>query len=296
MTTIAAEEPRCVWDAKRLLGEGVWWSADEQTLYWLDIKDPAIMRCNASGGERRQWRSPQMIGCFSPCANGGYIGGFESGLAKFELGVPGSGFELHSSVQPKEFEPTDRFNDGKCHPDGSFWAGTMDDKETRERGHFYRLSRGYALTEISGPHMVCNGPAFTADGTTAYLTDSAARTIYRLDLTDSGKKSEFLTFTEPDGYPDGMATDRQGNLWIAFWDGWKVMCISAKGERLLEIQLPVARPTSCALGGKDLSTLFITSARIGLTDAELAKQPLAGGLFACEITGTKGWPSPVFSG
>jgi xylono-1,5-lactonase len=39
----------------------------------------------------------------------------------------------------------------------------------------------------------------------------------------------------------------------------------------------------------------VTSARIGLTDAQLAKEPLAGGLFEID-PGTTGLPTQQFAG
>lgn len=296
MNQLSSTAPLCIWDAGRLLGEGAWWSASEQALYWLDIKRPVILRCDANGENRCEWPVPEMIGCFSPRSQGGFIGGFESGLATFDLGPPGSEIELSTVAVPEDFAAHDRFNDGKCAPDGTFWAGTMDNAEQYARGHFYRLGSAGSLTCISGPHMVCNGPAFSPDGAIGYLTDSAERTIYSLDCQSGGAPRPFITFDTQDGYPDGMTTDAAGRLWIAFWDGWKVMCVSPEGERLHEIALPVARPTSCAFGGKDMTTLFITSANIGLSENALAEQPNAGSLFACHIDKAEGWNSPAFGG
>ena len=295
MTKFSIGGPRCVWDAKRLLGEGVWWSVAEQSLYWLDIKRPAVLRYIPGENATHEWPSPEPIGCFAPRKEAGFIGGFRTGLSAFDLGVPGSPFQPVPVAVPAGLGENDRFNDGKCHPDGSFWAGTMDDAEEQKRGYFYRLSQNGNLERLSGPHMVCNGPAFSRDGRFAYLTDSAERTIYRIDASDEAQRAEhFVTFDEHHGYPDGMTTDTEGRLWIAFWDGSKVICLSPQGEPIDEIQLPVSRPTNCAFGGPDLSTLYITSASIGLSEEDLASQPLAGGLFACSIEGCEGWGAPTF--
>jgi sugar lactone lactonase YvrE len=297
MTGLSVAEPCCLWNARRLLGEGAWWSVAEQALYWLDIKRPAVLRYRPDDEARQEWPSPEEIGCFAAREQGGFIGGFRSGLAVFELGPPGAMIDPAEVAVPSAHGGNDRFNDGKCHPDGSFWAGTMDDGESEARGYFYRLSPGRDIECLSGPHMVCNGPAFSRDGRFAYFTDSAERTIYRMDCARDDRPIEsFVTFGEQDGHPDGMTSDCEGRLWIAFWDGWKVMCISPEGERMLEIALPVSRPTSCAFGGGDLSTLYITSASIGLSEDERALQPLAGGLFACAVSGCIGWPAPAFQG
>ena len=84
---------------------------------------------------------------------------------------------------------------------------------------------------------------------------------------------------EGDGSPDGMTVDSDGNLWVAFWDGWCVRKISPDGEILERIPMPVQRPTSCAFGGPDLDLLYVTSARRDLDEEELKMQPCAGGLF-----------------
>ena len=61
------------------------------------------------------------------------------------------------------------------------------------------------------------------------------------------------------------------------------------------VELPVQRPTSCAFGGDGLDTLYVTSASIRLSEADRAKGPLAGGLFAVRV-GVRGLPEPRFAG
>ena len=101
----------------------------------------------------------------------------------------------------------------------------------------------------------------------------------------------FLQLDETDGYPDGVVLDSEGCLWVALWDGWGVRRYAPSGELLLHIPLPCARVTKLAFGGPDLRTAYVTTARTGLDDAALARQPLAGALFAFDAP-VAGLPLP----
>ena len=61
------------------------------------------------------------------------------------------------------------------------------------------------------------------------------------------------------------------------------------------IELPDELPTCAAFGGPGLDVLYVTTSRFNRTEAELADQPLAGGLFALEV-GVKGLPEARFAG
>ena len=105
-----------------------------------------------------------------------------------------------------------------------------------------------------------------------------------------------IEIPEGDGFPDGMTIDEEGMLWVALWDGWRVIQINpANGKIINEIRMPVARPTSCVFGGVNLDELYITSASTRMPAEELAKQPLAGGLFRCS-PGVRGLPMTPFAG
>lgn len=296
MTYLQSRSVSCVWPAHRLLGEGAWWSATEQAVYWVDIKRPAILRYVPETTEKAIWNCPEPIGSCAPRSQGGLVLAMKSGIYTCSLGEPGTPVVRQFLVAPAELGPGDRFNDGKCHPDGTFWAGTMDDDEKATRGWFYRFDGGKLPQVVTGPYLVCNGPAFSADGRIAYFADSARRLIFRADVSVANFGIErFVDFGASDGFPDGMTTDIQGRLWVAMWDGGKVLCLSTRGERLMEIKLPAIRPTSCAFGGKYLRTLYITSASIGLP-AGAAENSCDGSLFAVEIEGAQGWPTAAFRG
>jgi sugar lactone lactonase YvrE len=131
-----------------------------------------------------------------------------------------------------------------------------------------------------------------------YHTDSAPRTIYAFDFSDSGEISNrrvFAQFGEDDGHPDGMTVDSDGNLWVCFWDGWCIRRLAPDGGIAERIAMPVQRPSSCAFGGLHLDRLYVTSAKRGLDEDALLMQPCAGGLFLVE-TGARGVEEVPFAG
>ncbi len=79
------------------------------------------------------------------------------------------------------------------------------------------------------------------------------------------------------------------------WDGWRLVRYAPDGRVDRVLEPPVQKPTSCAFGGPDLATLYITSAVWDLTDEQRRNQPQADGLFAVEV-GVKGLPEPRFRG
>ena len=283
----------CVADVQAVLGEGPVWVAAEQALYWLDIKGLKIFR-RSSGGEIEQWDTPLRVGSIVPRASGGLIAGTEHGIAEIDLETG----RFAILFNPEAQFPANRFNDGKVDRSGNFWTGSMDDREADATGTLYRIDAALDCVAVDAHYKVTNGPAFSPAGDVMYHNDSARQKTYAFDLTPTdevGIRREFLTFGKGDGFPDGMTVDADGCLWIAFWDGWCLRRFSPGGELLETIRLPVARPTSCAFGGRNLDQLFVTSATIGLDERALAVQPNAGGLFIVQ-TGVRGIAERVFAG
>ncbi|MES2136280.1 MAG: SMP-30/gluconolactonase/LRE family protein [Pseudomonadota bacterium] len=284
---------RCIADVHAVLGEGPVWVAREAALYWLDIKGRKIFRLTEQG-ELSQWPTPFRVGSIAPRAGGGFIGGTDQGVAEIDLD---SG-RLEIILTPEAHLPDNRFNDGKLDRSGRFWAGTMDDREQQASGSLYRITPSLDVTLVDQGYKVTNGPAFSPDGSRMYHNDSALQVTYVFDLDaegDAHNRRTFLKFGEGDGHPDGMTVDREGCLWIAFWDGGCVRRFSPKGVLLQTIATPVSRPTSCAFGGPDLDRLYISSASIGLDESALSLQPNAGGLFMV-TPGVQGMADVPFAG
>lgn len=267
----------CIADVQAILGEGPCWVERTQTLYWTDINQPCLFRWNEVGGVARLPMS-EKICSIVPRASGGFIGAGYDGLLGFD-----ADFNVTPIGNPEAHLPGNRFNDGKVDRAGRFWAGTMDHKEAADSGALYRIDSDLSWTEIDIGYRVTNGPAFSVNGRTMYHTDSAVQRVYRFALGADGHATEreiFLQFKHADGYPDGMTVDADDCLWIAFWDGWCIRRFSPEGDLLVEIPVPVAKPTSVAFGGPKLDRVFVSSASRDLTEADLIGQPNAGGLFS----------------
>ncbi len=171
-------------------------------------------------------------------------------------------------------------------------------RKSRTRAPSIASIRTSRVHQVDHGYICANGPTFSPDGAIVYHTDSTLREIYRFDVRPDGSlgdKRVFARFTEEEGYPDGMTTDREGCLWVAHWGGWRITRFRPDGTRDRVVPMPVSQVTSCTFGGDRLDRMFVTSARIGLTDAQLAKEPLAGGLFEID-PGTTGLPTPAIRG
>lgn len=285
---------RCLVEGDAQLGEGPVWVNGEGALYWVDILRPRIFRWTEATGAVDCWTPPFQVASLAPAAGGGFIAGTARGFAHI---APASG-DYRVIGRPSAEPPGNRFNDGKVDRHGRFWTGTMNDAHQAATGVLYRYDHDGRHATVDSGYRVTNGPAFDLSGGRMYHTDSGLQTIFAFDLDENGEatgKRVFAQFGAGQGHPDGMTVDAEDCVWVAFWDGWCVRRFDPDGRQLAEITVPVARPTSCAFGGAAMNTLFVTSARTDLSDADLASQPLAGSLFATVLS-VQGVPELAFAG
>lgn len=277
----------CITPCANMLGEGPFWDGEAGRLYWFDIRAPKLLSYAPGSGDFAEWTLPRRSSAGAPTSDGRLIIACESGIALFDP-LRGA-FDLVSPFAPPAGF---RSNDGKIDLAGRLWWSLMDDHGGKRPG-FVRRFDGADVEMLSGVHIP-NGLASSPDGRTRYVADSKKGVIWAFDL-EGGALGEHRVFaqTEPGASPDGMAIDANGGVWNAHWGAWRVVRYRPDGTIDRTISLPVEQPTSCAFGGPDLRTLYITSARDGLSERALADQPLAGGLFAARVE-TPGLSLPPF--
>ena len=271
-----------------ILGEGPVWCPRQQALYWVDIRCPAIRRFDHVSGRIDTWPMPELVGSFALAEDDRILVALSTELALFERAS--STFE--HVARPPSIGPDQRFNDGKCDRQGRFWVGSMNNVTRAPEGVLYRLDpRGTLVGTLSGIRIP-NSLAWSPDGRTMYFADSLLHTIYAYPFDpatgEQGAKRVFAKTTPP-AIPDGATIDSEGFLWSAEYDGWRLTRYAPDGRMDRIVELPVQRPTSCMFGGPDLDILYVTTATQRLTDAELARQPLAGALLALDV-GVRGLP------
>lgn len=285
-----------LWPAEAELGEGACWSVREQALWWVDILGRRLHRWHAADGARRSWDFDCEISALAECAGApGLVVALRPGLAHFD---PTGRTPLRWLHRPPEEPATNRFNDGRCDAQGRFWAGSMDFDCVAPTGALYMLESGGRCVRHALGFAVTNGPAWSADGRTIWVNDTVRGWVHAWDFDPAtgalANGRPWLRLAQGDGFPDGMSTDAEGRLWLCHWGGG---CVTAHdpgdGRELARVRLPASQITHCAFGGADLKTLFVTSARVGLTPAQLEREPLAGALFAVAMD-APGRPAALF--
>lgn len=289
---------QCVLDAKAKLGECPRWDPVSRRLYWVDIKSCQLHVFDPTTGADDYITFSEEIGCFALRESGGFIAGMRGGFALIDS-LSMDPEAIRYIGDPEADKPDNRFNDGRCDGLGRFWAGTINEKKSASDGMLYKCDLSHQITDMTGGVFTSNGLAFSPDHKILYYSDTPRHVIYAFDFdlpTGSlSNKRLFYKFPEGQGRPDGAAVDSDGNYWTALYDGASIACLSPNGQLLEQIEIPAQHCTMLAFGGPDLKTLYITTARDGLTDSQLQEYPQAGGIFAVDVR-IAGLPEMVFKG
>jgi sugar lactone lactonase YvrE len=275
-----------------ILGESPLWHDEEHALYWIDIRRPALRRLDFPTGAIDIWPMPDLVGSIAFCDDGRLLVALSDRIALFDT----RSREFATLVRPEPRVEGHRFNDGRCDRQGRFWVGTMHNVSRGPEGVLYRIESGKPLEKVRSDICIPNSLAWSPDGRTMFFADSLRYSIFAYEFDgatgEMGNERVFCTTLHP-GFPDGSAVDADGFLWNAEYNASRVVRYAPDGRVDRIIDVPTRRPTCCAFGGPDLGTLYITTCSQQMTPAELAAEPLAGALFACQ-PGVRGIPEPRF--
>jgi len=288
MKVLTAEH---LFHVQNLLGEGPLWHPLQNRLYWVDIHNGDLYQSDERLESFHKTHFNCKISALGFRKKGGFIFATDRGFAFWDEGQADLDYFWNPLPQDRR---NVRLNDGKVDPAGRFWAGSMDTQNAL--GELYRIDLDGSQHTLLHNLGISNGLGWSPDCKTMYTTDSFRFRIYAFDYDlGSGDISNQRVFVklprdETETVPDGLCVDAEGCIWSAHWNGWRVIRYDPKGKPILQVDIPAQRVTSCCFGGKNLSTLYITTAQEGLSNAALEKQPYAGDVFICQ-TNTQGQPA-----
>lgn len=259
------------------LGEGPVWHAGRQELSVVDILDRRIIRIHH---QPDGWSvvgdiaTGSVVGAALPLDSGEFLTLERDGL-----------FLVTENTREKVrdlpvVDPSLRCNDGKLGPDGRVWVGIMDDGARAGAGSLWAIPRSGEAVQLLNGLTIPNGMDWWGDE--FWFVDGPDPVITCYDFTGDTLSPTGATIALS-GIPDGMCIDAAGDIWIALWGEGRIECHSRTGEKKLDISVPAAHSTSMAFCGPELTTLAITSARLGLDDDALAGQPDAGDVFFVDL-------------
>jgi sugar lactone lactonase YvrE len=284
-------------DSRAMIGESPTWFADAESIFWVDIKQPALHRLNPDGSSRC-WELQSEIGAFALLDNAvGAVVALRNGIFRLDFATGAASLLAQAPFDPELF----RFNEGICDARGRFWIGVMFDPLNAShtgRGRkatLHKFTFAHGLVAAADESELHNGFAWNGSNSEFFWSHSKAGHVYRAayDLATGtiGRPEHFVDVAARDVVPDGAAMDEEGCYWCAIHGASAVRRYDSAGHLCAQIALPVSQPTMCAFVGPNLDKMVVTSAREKLSAEQLSREPYAGGMFQLK-PGVRGLPRP----
>ena len=283
-----ADQVKVAFEIKSKLGEGAFWDHHQQKLYWIDIVDKKVFVYDPITKKNKAFDTPSSIGTVVPKNKDEAVIALEDGI--YMLDTHTGKINLLSDVEADM--PFNRFNDGKCDPNGNLWVGSMHWEQSSPKANLYKVTSSGQATKMLDSVTISNGIVWTADKKTMYHIDTPTGHIraFDFDHKKSTISNERIAVVIPEslGFGDGMTIDEEDKLWVALWNGNAVARFDPlTGSLLKKIEVPAHNVTSCSFGGKNFNTLYITTSSLDMNEEESKQFPLAGSLFEVK-PGVKG--------
>lgn len=284
-------EVELTYESKSILGEGAFWDHKNERLYWVDIDGMKVHIYDPKTKENKSFVTPTQVGTVVPKNKTEAVIALADGV--YMLNTDTGAINLLSDVESAM--TYNRFNDGKCDPNGNLWVGSMHFEQSSPIANLYKVDPQGKATKMLDSITISNGIVWTQDKKTMYYIDTPTMHIraFDFDPINSTISNERIAVVVPQslGYPDGMTIDSEDKLWVGLWNGNSVARFDPiSGTLMSKIEVPAHNVTSCSFGGKNFETLYITTASVDMTEEEQKKYPFAGSLFQVNpgVKGVKG--------
>lgn len=292
LTTVTVGEISAMPLGVSLLGESPFWQQESNGwLWWCDIPGRTLHAVQPASQAHAWWEFDVEPCACAPLPGGDIALAMRDGYYRFQPAT-----QSLTQLAPAPYDPAvERFNDGRADSKGRFWVTTIYEPRDAARAALYRFA-GFRMQRMDEGVTVGNGLAFSPDERTLYWSDTTAHTVYACDFEPIGgsvrNRRVLAQFprrepTQPlatyGGRPDGAAVDVEGCYWVAMFEGARLLRLSPEGKVVAEVRLPVQCPTMPCFGGRDLQTLYVTTARHNRPAAELAAQPWAGAVLQMRV-------------
>jgi xylono-1,5-lactonase len=278
------------------LGESIMWHDVLQCLFWIDLLEPALFRADAQGNNLQSWPLNLKAPLGAICATEDpdlLLISHRHGLSLLNI----DNLSLKDFANPENGRDQVSFNDLKIDRWQRCWVGSSHVLELEPRGALWCVASADDFALGDAGFAISNGPAFSTDGATMYFNDSLGKQTLTYDITASSllprNRRVLRTYTPEEGLPDGNTVDAEGNIWTAHWGGSQISQMTPSGVVIKTYAVPALNVTTLCFGGEDYRTLYITTARDGMSASQLEAQPLSGSLFVLQ-PGTQGLAEPLF--
>lgn len=282
-------------ETKSKLGEGSFWDHHNQRLFWVDIEGKSVHIFDPATKKDKAFNTPSRVGTVVPMNSDEAVIALEDGV--YMINTNNGDISLLSDVEAAL--TGNRFNDGKCDPNGNLWVGSMHLEQSAPEANLYKIDAKGTATKMLDSVTISNGIVWTSDKKTMYYIDTPTGIIRAFDFDASNStisnERTAVYIDESLGFGDGMAIDSEDKLWVALWNGNAVARFDPlTGKLIKKINVPAHNVTSCVFGGKNFETLYITTSSLDMTENEKEEFPLAGSLFEVR-PGIKGVAGNFFS-
>ena len=278
------------------LGESVIWHAALQRVLWVDLYDPKLFIHDPVTNETivRIINLKAPLGAIVATTSPSIL------MITHSLGISTLDIETGAMVlfaAPEKNRDAVIYNDCKVDRFGRLWIGSSHSKEVEPRGALWCLLSNSECFLGDVGFAISNGPAFSLNGKIMYFNDSLGRTTFAYDISAGDpyprNRRVLIGYSEEEGLPDGLTVDAEDCLWVAHWGGSRITRFSNSGERLQVISVPAPQVTTVGFGDADMKSLYVTSARDGLSTKALEKHPQSGDLFMVKLD-VGGVPEQLF--